>query len=254
MDRTMTRQKPKRIKKREQWQGQETRVTPSVLQPLPLNQVIHGDCLQVLPTLPAHSVDLIILDPPYWKVVGEEWDFMWRTKNDYTEWCAVWFKELARVIKRSGSMYLFGFVRNLVYLYPQLCNLGFQFRQQLIVDKGMRTMGGRKTSTYKMFPNVTEAIWFFIYDAKPFIRDFLKERQKALGLTSLEINRQLGVKENGGGVWSLYTGNNILAQVPTREMWGRLQTVLQFDMPYEEVGQTFNIEMGRKEQSQKHAQ
>ena len=43
---------------------------------------------------------------------------------------------------------------------------------------------------------------------------------------------------------SLYTGNNILAQVPTREMWEKLENVLEFNYPYEDISSTFNIEMG----------
>ena len=95
-----------------------------------------------------------------------------------------------------------------------------------------------------MFPNVTESLLFFIYDSRPFIKNFLKQRQKELGLTALEINKRLGVKSNGGGMWSLYTGNNILAQVPTREMWEKLENVLEFNYPYEDISSTFNIEMG----------
>ena len=29
------------------------------------NQVIHGDCTQVLQALPSNSVDLVVTDPPY---------------------------------------------------------------------------------------------------------------------------------------------------------------------------------------------
>jgi DNA modification methylase len=155
-----------------------------------------------------------------------------------------WLDEISRVIKLSGSMYLFGYTRNLIYLYQALAERNFLFRQELIIDKGKRALGGRHTSRYKMFPNVTETIWFMVHDAKPFVKHFLKERQKATGLTNLEINERLGVKTNGGGVWSLYTGNNILAQVPTEGMWAKLQDLLEFDLPYSEVGQVFNIEMG----------
>jgi len=209
-----------------------------------INKIILGDCLDVLRSVPDRSVDLVILDPPYWKIVNEHWDFEWRTKSDYSKWCLDWFSEVARVIKRSGSLYLFGYTRNLIYLYKDIVELGFIFRQELIVDKGLRSLGGRATKGYKQFPNTTETIWFFNYDSKPFIKDFLKKRQKVLKLTALDINTRLGVKVNGGGVWSLYTGNNILAQVPTRAMWKKLQEVLEFDMPYEEIGQTFNIDMG----------
>lgn len=209
-----------------------------------INYIINDDVVKGLKKLPNRSVDLIILDPPYWKVISEHWDYKWRTESDYAKWCLEWFSELSRVIKLSGSLYLFGYIRNLVYLYKDILDLGFSFRQQIIVDKGIRAIGGRATKGYKMFPNVTESILFFIYDSKPHIKNLLKERQKKLGLSAKEINKKLGVKENGGGVWSLYTGENILAQVPTEEMWERLQNVLDFKMPYSEIGHTFNIEMG----------
>ena len=148
------------------------------------------------------------------------------------------------MIKLSGSVYLFGYLRNLFYLYEPIINLGFYFRQQIIIDQGIKAIGGRATKHHKMFPNVTESLLFFIYDSRPFIQKILKQRQKELGLTALEIHKRLGVKSNGGGMWSLYTGNNILAQVPTREMWKKLETVLDFNYPYEDISATFNIEMG----------
>lgn len=209
-----------------------------------LNQIIHGDCLEILKKLPDRSIDLIILDPPYWKVVQQKWDYQWRTEEDYAKWCLQWLTEISRVIKLSGSLYLFGYLRNLFHLYQPIVNLGFNFRQQIIIDKGIKAIGGRATKGYKMFPNVTESLLFFIYDSRPFIKEILKKRQTDLGLTSLEINEKLGVKSNGGGMWSLYTGNNILAQVPTKEMWEKLENILDFHYPYENIASVFNIEMG----------
>lgn len=209
-----------------------------------VDKIVVGDCVRELKEIPDRCVDLIILDPPYWKVIGEDWDYKWRTINDYVEWCREWLPELARIIKLSGTMYLFGYIRNLVYLYKDIEELGFIFRQQLIIDKGIKAVGGRATKGYKMFPNVTESILYFIFNSKPFIRKILLERQKELGFTAFEINSRLGVKANGGGMWSLYTGDNILAQVPTKEMWDKLQKALEFEYPYEDIAQLFNIEMG----------
>ena len=33
--------------------------------PLPLDQILHGNCIQLLETLPEKSVDLVFADPPY---------------------------------------------------------------------------------------------------------------------------------------------------------------------------------------------
>ena len=173
---------------------------------LPLGQILVGDCLTHLRRLPDRCVDLVILDPPYWKVVGEAWDFKWRTETDYRKWCREWFAEIGRVCKRSASVYLFGYLRNLVHLFHDITDVGFEFRQEIIVNKGMKCVSGRKTSTYKQFPNTTETIFFFVYDAKPAIRRCLLQRAKELDLDAKTINARLGVKSNGGGVWSLYTG------------------------------------------------
>jgi DNA modification methylase len=32
---------------------------------LPLNQILQGDCIEILNSLPENSVDLVFADPPY---------------------------------------------------------------------------------------------------------------------------------------------------------------------------------------------
>lgn len=208
------------------------------------NTIQNMDCVEGLKKLPDKTVDLIIADPPYFKTINEEWDFKWRTEEDYLEWAETWIKELSRVVKTNCSFWLFGYVKILSKLLPIIEKYGFVFRQQIIVYKGMRSISGRKTSTYKMFPTTTESIFFFVKNNQPNIKKFLKERQKELGFTAKEMNEKLGMKSNGGGVWSLYTGNNILAQIPTREVWDKLQKILNFKMDYSEVNFTFNPQMG----------
>src|SRR3989344_4567244 len=209
-----------------------------------INTIQNIDCLNGLKQLPNQSVDLIIADPPYFKTINETWDFQWRTEEDYLVWAEKWIEELARVAKPTACFYLFGYFRVLYLMVPLVHKYGFELRQQIVIDKGLRSISGRKTSTYKMFPTTTESVLFFNRDNKPKIKAFLKEQQKRSGLTAKEINQKLGVKTNGGGVWSLYTGENILAQVPTREMWGRLQKVLRFKEDYSEIAYVFNPQMG----------
>lgn len=202
------------------------------------------DCIDGLKKLPVKSVDLIIADPPYFKTINEEWDYKWRTEEDYIEWAEKWIKELSRIVKTNCSFWLFGYVKILSKILPIVEKYGFVFRQQIIVDKGMRSISGRATKNYKMFPTTTESIFFFVKNNQPNIKKFLKERQKEIGLTAKEINEKMEVKSNGGGLWSLYTGENILAQIPTKEMWEKLQEILKFKMDYSEVNFTFNPQMG----------
>lgn len=47
------------------------------------HSVILGDCIEKLKSVSDNYFDLVVADPPYWKVVGEKWDYQWRTKEDY---------------------------------------------------------------------------------------------------------------------------------------------------------------------------
>jgi len=155
-----------------------------------------------------------------------------------------WIKEVARTLRYGGTFYLFGYFRTLAHLVPYFEELGLELRQQIIIDKGMRSVSGRATKNYRIFPNVTESCLFITKDNKKFIKPFLKSHQEKLGLKSKEINEALGVKSNGGGMWSIYTGKNICEQFPTEELWNKLKNILQFDLEYSHVAQTFNPQMG----------
>lgn len=222
--------------------------TPSIdnlsIRRFPANEIILGDAVEELAKLPDESIDLIVADPPYWKVINESWDYQWRKEEEYIDWSKKWFQESYRVLRKGGTFYLFGYFRTLALLLQPLQSIGFELRQQIIIDKGMRSVSGRATKNYRMFPNVTESVIFLIKDSKPFIKSFLKEQQLKLGYNSRQINEMLGVKSNGGGMWSIYTGENVCEQVPTRELWGKLQKVLKFDLPYESVSMVFNAQMG----------
>lgn len=207
-------------------------------------EIKQGDCVSEMQSIEEESIDLIIADPPYWKVVNEKWDYQWRTEEDYIKWSIEWLKEATRILRKGGTLYLFGYFRTLALMTPNFKELGLEFRQQIIIDKGMRSVSGRATKNYKIFPNTTESCLFLVKDSKFFIKDFLKSHQKKLNLSSKEINEALGVKSNGGGMWSIYTGKNICEQMPTFELWQKLQEILKFDLPYNKIAQTFNPEMG----------
>ena len=207
-------------------------------------ELYNADCLIKLKDFSDNFFDLTIADPPYWKVVSEKWDYQWRTEQDYIEWSKKWITEVYRTLRIGGTFYLFGYFRTLVNLMPFLQEIGFSLRQQIIINKGIKAVAGRATKNYKIFPNVTESILFLTKDNISFSRNFLKSRQKDIGLSSKEINEALGVKSNGGGMWSIYTGKNVCEQFPTQDLWHKLQKILQFNIPYKTIAQTFNPEMG----------
>jgi modification methylase len=94
---------------------------------LPLDQVIAGDCVEVLPTLPEKSVDLIFADPPYnlqlqqalyrpnmTKVdaVDDAWD-RFGSLAEYDQFTRAWLTACRRVLKDTGTLWVIGSYHNI---------------------------------------------------------------------------------------------------------------------------------------------
>jgi adenine-specific DNA-methyltransferase len=69
--------------------------------------VHHGDSLAVMRTLPDNSVDLIVTDPPYFRVKDEPWDRAWATADGFLAAVDEWAGEWSRLLKPNGSLYVF---------------------------------------------------------------------------------------------------------------------------------------------------
>ena len=200
------------------------------------------DCIEFLKTLPDKSIDLICIDPPYYRVVSDKWDNQWHTSDEYYAWCEKWIKELGRVAKLNCNFWLFGFPKQLCNLLPIIEKTGFNFKQQIVIDKGLQSVAGRISPNIKQFPTTTESIFFFHFDARDYIRDILQSERKRLGMSSKDCNTLLGKAINGGGTFSCIASEkkHIEHRVyPTREDWNKFQTIMNLPN-YDDVVYTFN--------------
>lgn len=77
------------------------------LENLPLNKIHNEDCMSFMKKLPNECIDLIIADPPYYKIHGE-FDFIWESQEEYLKWCKKWILECKRVLKVDGTFMLWG--------------------------------------------------------------------------------------------------------------------------------------------------
>ncbi len=210
-----------------------------------LNHIAKEDVMTYLDRLPDMSVDMIILDPPYYRVVNEEWDKQWKSIDDYNAWMENIVKKLQRVAKYSSSVWLFGMAYQLGFLVPIFEKYGFTYRQHIVLDKGIKSVAGRTSSKLKMFPTATEYIVYFHREARDVIKPYLQQKLKDANKTPLEVNTALGKATNGGGKWSTLAGirqKNI--QYPTREDWAALTPILNLDWKYEDYVFKFNLPSG----------
>ena len=106
---------------------------------LPLNQIRHGDCIEILKSLPANSVDVIFADPPYnlqlrnelyrpnqTKVdaVNDGWDQFENFKS-YDEFTHNWLSACRRVLKDTGTIWVIGTYHNIYRVGAIMQDLGF---------------------------------------------------------------------------------------------------------------------------------
>ncbi len=72
-----------------------------------INQVLQGDCLEVLKTLPDNFIDLICTDPPFFKMKKDWWDRQWDKPEGFLSWLDSVAEQWQRVLKPNGSLYCF---------------------------------------------------------------------------------------------------------------------------------------------------
>jgi len=87
---------------------------------LPLNKIILGDAVKGLKRLPSDSCDIIIIDPPYniGKDFGNNGDK--RELSEYVEWSKSWINEAIRIMKPTGTMFIYGFSEILAHLSVEI--------------------------------------------------------------------------------------------------------------------------------------
>jgi DNA modification methylase len=106
---------------------------------LPLDQIIQGDCIEELNSLPKKSVEVIFADPPYnlqlsqelWRpnmtkveAVDDDWD-QFESFGDYDIFTRNWLSSCRRVLKDTGTIWVIGTYHNIFRIGTILQDLGY---------------------------------------------------------------------------------------------------------------------------------
>lgn len=135
---------------------------------LPVDEIIPGDCVEVLKTFPEKSVHLIFADPPYnlqlrnrllrpnqtvVDGVGDEWDRF----TDFAEYDAFtreWLRECRRVLRDDGTIWVIGSYHNIFRVGAMMMDLGYWILNDVIWYKTNPMPNFRGTR----FQNATETL------------------------------------------------------------------------------------------------
>jgi site-specific DNA-methyltransferase (adenine-specific) len=108
---------------------------------LPLNTVIHGDCVEVMRRMPAASVDFILTDPPY-LVRYKSRSGQTVRNDDNATWLEPAFAEMHRVLK-PGSLCLSFYGWNKADLFfAAWRKAGFRIVGHIVFRKGYASSSG----------------------------------------------------------------------------------------------------------------
>ncbi len=127
---------------------------------LPLDQIILGDCIEVMRMLPAGSIDCVFADPPYnlqlrgelrrpddsiVDGVDDDWD-KFTDFESYDQFTRAWLTECHRLLRKDGSLWVIGAYHNIFRIGAILQDLGFWILNDVIWRKSnpMPNFRGRR--------------------------------------------------------------------------------------------------------------
>ena len=117
---------------------------------LPLDSILQGDCVEMMRSLPAASVDMIFADPPYnlqlggdllrpdgsqVDAVNDEWD-KFDSLATYDRFTHGWLKEAKRILKPDGSIWVIGSYHNIFRVGAALQDQGYLDPQRYRLAQG----------------------------------------------------------------------------------------------------------------------
>ncbi|MEL6642582.1 MAG: site-specific DNA-methyltransferase [Pseudomonadota bacterium] len=116
---------------------------------LPLNQVVAGDCIEVMNSLPEGSIDLIFADPPYnlqlkgqlhrpdnsrVDAVDDAWD-QFASFKAYDRFTEDWLAAARRLLKPNGAIWVIGSYHNIFRVGAAMQNAGFWILNDVVWRK-----------------------------------------------------------------------------------------------------------------------
>ncbi len=116
---------------------------------LPTGQILSGDCIEAMRSLPDNSIDCVFADPPYNLQLGgdlnrpdgsevdavtDHWD-QFSSFRAYDEFTRNWLTEARRVLKPDGALWVIGSYHNIFRVGAILQDLGFWILNDIVWRK-----------------------------------------------------------------------------------------------------------------------
>lgn len=137
------------------------KLRPVIEQPaLPIDEILVGDCIASLESLPAESIDIVFADPPYnlqlestlvrpdnslVDAVDDDWD-KFASFAEYDRFTRAWLHACRRVMKKNATLWVIGSYHNIFRVGTALQDLDFWILNDIVWRKSnpMPNFRGRR--------------------------------------------------------------------------------------------------------------
>ena len=208
--------------------------------------------------LPDKCANLIIADPPYFEVKGD-FDFIWKTFDDYLKDVEKWALECKRILADNGTLLWYGDAKNIAYaqiIFDKYFNLlnsivwenTNDHKQQIRFNEDLRTFAPL-TERILMYDNAVNktGLQEIYSDDNCFesIKEYLRSEKRKSKLTSKDLNILFSKYTNKKGCKDRSVMEHYWQKsqwvFPTEEIYKNImQPTGYWQKPYEELRRPFN--------------
>ena len=228
----------------------------------PKNVIYTEDCRNTMKRLKDKIVNLIIADPPYYKIKGE-FDWAWKTFDDYLKFMEELAIEFKRILADNGTLFIYGHAKRIAYvqvIFDKYFHLGNNIVWRKTTCQTKRT----DFEQARYFAPVTERLLMYDKDREDYgTRDFLKvaaenispfarimkRKMEELNISGSEL-ATLQLSKNGnktGWISNKLSGS----EIPTKEQWDLITGKLKIKDSYEKLKQQRDEELRKWKDSQR---
>ena len=202
------------------------------------------DALELLADIEDDSVQLVAVDPPYFRFLNEPWDRQWDDSSKFLDWIRQLAREWQRVLAPNGSLYCFASPQMAARVQMVLAE-SFEILNEIVwvKDGGWHNKAG-KESLRSFFPQTERLIFAEQFGAdgsalagsgyaaecaelragvfEP-LREYLVQELQRSGVSKIDVNVACGFSATPGGMASRHYFSPSQWCLPTEEHYKAMQ-------------------------------